>query len=134
MSMRPLDVVVIANAAALTLLVLNGLLPDGATHKNWKKFEDLLGGTSESALQLLPALSVFILDSPSSVNFAAVGLGSWLLSLALLMGVKSCKDGASATCTKGQLVVYNLGYGMQQVGTSLGVGAILAYMKDMKLE
>ena len=96
----------------------------------------MLATTADSALTLLPALSVFILDSPSSLNYAAIGAGVWLLGVGVGATVPSaCTGEAPATgCSKSQFSTYQLGQGFTKAGASLGVGSILAYMKDMKLE
>jgi hypothetical protein len=134
----PVQVVVIANAAAIALYVFNFTLPGTTTDKkNWKKLKDVLAKTADSALTLLPALSSLILTSPSSIQYLALGTGFWVLGWGVGTTIPSACTGtdvAPAGCSKTQFSTYQLSNGFTIIGASLGVGSILSYMKNMKLE
>lgn len=134
----PIQVCALANAAAISLYVFNFTLPGTDTEKkNWKKLKDILAKTADSALTLLPALSVFVIDDPKSVQYLMLGGGLWLLGWGVGATVPSaCTPGsvAPAGCSKTQFSTYQLANGFTTIGASLGVGSILAYMKDMKVE
>lgn len=134
----PIQVCALANAAAISLYVFNFTLPGTTTdHKNWKRFKDILATTADSALTLLPALSVFVIDEPKSVQYLMLGGGLWLLGWGVSTTVPSaCVPGSVAPtgCSKTQFSTYQLANGFTRIGASLGVGSILAFMKDLKLE
>jgi len=134
----PLQVVVLANAAAITLYCLNFTLPGSSTsHRNWFKVKNVLDRVAEQSVSLIPALSALVLPDVASTSYLAVGTGLWLVGVGFAAIPPAACETATApdnTCSKTQYATQQLGNGLQTLGVSCGVGALLAYIRDMKLE
>ena len=138
-TMAPVQVVVAANVAAITLVCLAFLIPGTAAEsKNWYKLKNLVIDVGDQALFLLPALSALVLPDVKPSYFLMAGAGVWLTGVGISAAAGNGCDSAAPGddgCTKLQYATYKLGSALQKTGTSLGVGALLAYVKDMgKLE
>lgn len=132
----PFQVVALVNAAVLGLLVIAAIMPGSATKKNWQRVKSAAQTSADTAVQLVPALSALVLQDASSLNFALFGAGTWLLGVGVGAAVPgACKtDPSNALCDTNMLSTKVLANGLTTAGTSFGVGAFLAYMKNMKLE
>ena len=59
----------------------------------------------------------------------------WLTGIAVGQAAPGCTaSGVGTGCSKSQFSAYQLSKGLQTMGASFWVGALLAYIKDMKLE
>ena len=141
-TMTPLQVVVVANAAAIALVCLAFLIPgtagEEAKNRHWYRFKKIILDVGNQALYLIPALSALVLPEVKFSSYLMAGAGVWLLGVGIGATVDDlCADFNYATgdCSSLQLATHNLGNALQSAGTSLGVGALLAYVRDMgKLE
>jgi hypothetical protein len=140
----PLTVVVVANLAAISLVVLGFLIPGSSTvNKNWNRFKLLLTRVGDQGVYLLPALSALVLPTVTPSSYLMVGGAVWLTGVGIGAAVTdSCinNDGsaisaANQNCSKSQLATQNLALALEGAGVSLGVGALLAYVRELgKLE
>jgi len=119
-----LQVSVMAQAAVLLLAVLQFAWPEG---KNWDKISNLSDVTAKSALGLLPVVTALLIPKSRPLPFAVVGASIWLASLGVHAIADETKTDRPSKATKA------LAESLTTLGSATLVGALVAYMKTMRL-
>lgn len=132
------QVIVLAQAAAIGLTVIAGTLPTDDAHKNIRKVQKALALTAQQATTLIPALSALVVPDPKPSAYVVLAVVVWLIGVAIGQATPGCDGGWDAvvtdSCTKAQLATYNISQGLINTGVSLGVGALIAYVKTEYIE
>ncbi len=144
LTMDPLTVVVVANAAAIALVCFGFLIPGGdGENLNFLRFKNLLLRVGNQGVYLLPALSALVLPKVTPSSYLMVGAAVWLTGVGIGAATPAeCEEysgvailSATPECSKMQLVTQNLAFALESAGVSLGVGALIAYVRELgKLE